>query len=178
VPIIENHIAACLNKHNPTRAKWGGEVIHRFTLNDGEDDVVRASDFLKAYPGLGGCMSYDLCIKKNGIIQQALPTNRHGWHAKGWSKTRLGIAVFGDFRTEQPTDAQWESLVWLLAQLSVMKNAIRFAAHDQLTNASNDPDKKCPGYNLNMNLLHDYVKLGIKEIGQSTLIKSGFTLEV
>jgi len=181
-PQVENCIADCLLPENEYRTKqFSGQAIHRFTLTEYAhkriDDAREAAKFLQMYPGLGGVMAYELCIRRDGVIQQALPLDRWGWHAKGWSRTHLGIAVFGDFRHEDPTDEQWHSLVWLLARLAETIGRINFAGHSDLPNSSNDSTKVCPGPGLDMNLLRDHVIIELRRRGANALETAGIQLK-
>jgi hypothetical protein len=64
---------------------------------------------------------------------------------------------------------QWESLVWLLTHLSLLRCRIAFAPHDANAAWSQDPNKECPGKYVNMNLLHDHVRFEIYKKGSDAL---------
>lgn len=125
-------------------------TISRHFVGKGIPEVARAT---------GGQQPYTFYVLKDGSIEQALELYDYGPHAMRWNDTGIGIACVGDFRFEEPTDEQWESLVWLCAQLCECCG-IRpkdVWGHTELPNSSADPDKECPGKYLPTHKLREQV---------------------
>lgn len=175
---IINSIAECQDETHTLRpsAAHVGEVIHRFYL-EGCECAADIAAFERTLEVLGHRMAYQLVVWPDGRIEQSLCLDALGWHAKGWSRTHLGVAVFGDFRRHEPTHAQRESLVWLLAGLSRVKGSINFAGHDQMPGSSSDPDKICPGKYLDIGDLHHSVSWALQDSGWRELEGEGLIRE-
>lgn len=99
--------------------------------------------------GITSGIGYHFYIEKSGTIHRGNPENMIGAHVYQHNNYTLGISHQGNFEKEQPTDAQWNSLVKLVAYLcqkysitpsrSTIKGHREFSGHE-----SND----CPGSNL------------------------------
>lgn len=146
-------------------------VVHRLgtSLGTTAREVAAAfrdtSNHWSAGSYTGGQVPYSLFIGQNGDIEQLLELKDIGWHARRWSRPGIGIAVSGDFRTdEHPTPQQWESLVSVCAILGYWIRVYHLCGHDELPRASADPYKRCPGKNLNMDDLRDQVENRIREV--------------
>lgn len=99
--------------------------------------------------GINGGIGYHFYIEKDGTVHRGNPETMIGAHVYQHNRYTLGISHQGNFNNEQPTDAQWNSLVKLVAYLcakysitpsrSTIKGHREFSGHE-----SND----CPGNNL------------------------------
>lgn len=123
-----------------------GLVVHRCESGATGTEVKIA----EAKHGLG----YHFFIRRDGTVDQMYDEQTIVWHARHWSATTIAIAVHGDFvpedksRYSRPTDPQLQALIELLTVLSVRYNNPWIKGHTDLTNASFDPAKVCPGRNL------------------------------
>lgn len=81
--------------------------------------------------GWPGC-AYAFVILKNGTIQHADDIDRMTHHVGNSNRFAVGVCLVGDFRTEQPTEAQKESLRHLHAKLvEVLPNYKRTRGHNE-----------------------------------------------
>lgn len=151
---VVDSIAECQDpEHKLRETPWRGEVIHRFGV-PGIHDARGIAAFDRLQMGLGGKMAYTIVIQPHGVIEQALPFDRIGWHAKGHSRDRLGIACIGDFRRDLMPEEQYAALVKLLTWLSLEKGYMKFNGHTLMENATNYPHHECPGSKLDMERLY------------------------
>jgi len=175
---IVNRISECFDASHRSRKKQiEGEIVHRFGLNLAHD-AAGVARFARLDANVGSKMAYTFVVLEDGTIEQALPLDAIGWHARGWSETHLGIAVLGDFRKHLPTVNQLQALIELLAELSAMRGSITFGAHDQFPNSSNDPNKQCPGEFLDCGALRDQVRQRLRDRAKDVLIDSGLFLDL
>jgi len=96
------------------------------------------------------------------MVEQMLKLNDTGWHARRWSRAGVGIACLGDFRSEYPSLEMWESLVTLCSTLCHWIGVCEIYSHSELPFASKDPEKQCPGKNLDMDRLRGSVTQKVK----------------
>lgn len=143
---IINRIAECLNHGQRDRADpWDGETIHRYGV-EGVHNAIGVAMFDRQLPQLGSAMAYHFVISPIGVIEQALPIGKIGWHAMSWSKTRVGIACLGDFTKQAPSAEQWAAAHWLVTMLMVVRGSGQnVTGHDELPGGSRDLTKRCPG---------------------------------
>jgi hypothetical protein len=138
-------------------------VIHRTDLHnktDANPDPVsdkdlggkRLCEIFKAHPdpspkGLGTCglVPYHVLIKMDGTAEQMLPLTRRAAHARSYNSWSLAVAVVGDLTERSMVDVQWQSLLRVCLALAPINKGLSVIGHTDLTNASVDPDKKCPG---------------------------------
>lgn len=146
-----------------TRDAIQGVVVHRIevsqedsTYRDDPFDVLR---FFREHPigvgATGGDMPYPVLITPDGRVTQTLPLLRISPHAVRHNPTTIGVAALGDFRREPPSALQREALVWVCAALlaQCQHEAPILFGHDELSEATRDPNKECPGRHLDMNAL-------------------------
>jgi len=137
-----------------------GVIVHRIevsqedpTYGDNPGEVAR---FFRDHPigrrATGGAMPYPILIDDAGIIFQTAPLSLITPHAVSHNPSTVGVACIGDFRTRSPSAAQTTALISvcasLLAQFDLPPEALH--GHDELTGASHDPEKECPGKTLSM----------------------------
>lgn len=134
--------------------------VHRIDV--GETAAEIAESFrtdLASYTG--GEMPYALILRRDGVWEQALRLYDYAPHARKWSSKAIGLGLVGDFRNHQAPDAQ---LIGLWNMLQIMRDMLggvdKIVAHDELPGGSRDPNKACPGWNLQVSdlrweLYHD-----------------------
>lgn len=83
--------------HHTACSQATPEEIHRWHLNNG-------------WAGAG----YNLYVRKDGTIYELRDIDCVGAHAYGSNSNSVGICCEGNFEVEQMTDAQVESVKWLL----------------------------------------------------------------
>lgn len=115
-------------------------------------DVFEAHEFHQQERGWSG-IGYNYFIEKNGDIVEGRGHNV-GAHVYGHNRTTLGICITGDFEIEQPTDAQYRSLIklcdHLLKEHSLPVDCI--VGHRDL-----DSKTSCPGKNVNFAIIRNKV---------------------
>lgn len=101
----------------------------------------------------GGQNPYTFIIGENGAVWQCLPLDDAGSHARRWNSVAVGVALIGDFRKEQPTDAQEKALGGLLVVLCMalaLDPLTQIKGHSELPGGSSSPSKVCPGHFLDL----------------------------
>lgn len=138
-------------------------VIHRCKLSDstnffdykrvyGDTEEEVASFFVNemGWPGF----PYHYSINKDGSIHQCQPISFITYHVSGYNKEGVAIRLDGDFRTEEPTKAQFNSLVVIAGNLLEL-----FSLEvDSVVRHNDFPDHKmkyCPGKNIDMAKLRE-----------------------
>ena len=82
-------------------------------------------------------MSYHFVVRKDGVIEQAVPLDRIAPAAKGMNSTGIQVCVVGDFTQKKPTKAQVASVTELLFRLRRAFPKAEVVGHS--------PSKPCPG---------------------------------
>lgn len=159
---VRNRIADCVDGKPHSRALKDIDkvVVHRIERELGLDAPAIARSFqdtakFKAGSYTGGEMPYTFIICEDGMVDQALELSDAGPHVRRYNHCAVGVAVIGDFRYDEPKAAQWVNLVELSVELLrwLGLGSHGLYGHDELPDASADPLKKCPGKNLDMNVL-------------------------
>lgn len=132
-----------VSQEDPSYADTAGDVARFFA----EHEIGKKAT--------GGAMPYPILIAPDGSIVQTVPLERITPHARSHNKTGIGVGCLGDFRAREPSPAQLRSLVLVCASLcrSFEVNFDSVSGHDELTEASSDPDKECPGRAISMDEL-------------------------
>jgi len=100
--------------------------------------------------GTGRRPPYHVLIRQDGIAEQCLPLSIAGAHCVGRNHQSLAVAVVGDFRHILPSAAQWDALVWVVAQWMPINGGLDTVGHSEIPNGSHDPNKICPGRHINV----------------------------
>lgn len=114
--------------------------------------------------GLG--IGYHFLVRKDGSIYEGRPIEYVGAHAYGSNYNSIGICCEGNFETEQMTDAQVQSVRWLINYLKEKYGNLRVRKHSEVCKTS------CPGKNyrftevtnVEIKLVVDEKKERIKEL--------------
>lgn len=120
-------------------------VVHH-TGNPWDDDLS-AEDIHRSHQAQGwsGC-GYHYIVRKNGQIEQGRPEWAIGSHALGENWHTIGIHVCGNFEIAVPTDAQIESLAyligWICEKYDIIPNSDHVVGHRDLMATA------CPGEEL------------------------------
>ena len=120
-------------------------VIHH-TGNPEDDDLsaeeIHESHLAQGWAGIG----YHFVIRKDGTIEQGRPIDTIGAHAYGANSHTIGIHVCGNFELAYPTQAQVESLSylvgWVAEQYNIPPDYMHVVGHRDLMATA------CPGENL------------------------------
>ena len=120
-------------------------VIHH-TGNPEDDDLsaeeIHESHLAQGWAGIG----YHFVIRKDGTIEQGRPMDAIGAHAYGENSHTVGIHVCGNFDLVSPTQAQVESLSylvgWVAEYYGVTPDYMHVVGHRDLMATA------CPGENL------------------------------
>jgi len=136
-------------------------TIHRCGLGETAAEVAHAYEggCHEAAKATGCRMPYTHVVRRSGLIEQSIGWSEVGPHACAWNAKSASVAVVGDFRERPPTDAQWDSLVWLCCVASILIGGVSgIYGHDELVDGSRDPRKRCPGSHLDLGVLRSCVR--------------------
>lgn len=130
----------------------------------------------------GGQVPYHILIRKNGDIEQALPLLKKGAHCVGYNWQSWGVAVAGDFRGQEPTQDQIDSLDWILARMPNVNAGLKIRAHDRMSGGSLDSTKVCPGPLLDLDAacertMHARIPWSVDQDPWVRLQRCGFVLQ-
>jgi hypothetical protein len=114
----------------------------------------------------------------DGIVWQAIHLNEVGPHARCWSHSYIGIACIGDFRHEEPSPAQRNALIDLLAGICAAfafdpYRAIR--GHGEVQGGEKAPSAPgaCPGSMMDLNAIRYDTEQVMKERACRALLERG-----
>jgi hypothetical protein len=152
---IIDSVDLCLDANHCSRARDPiGLAVHRFGV-PGCHDAAGVARFCRGEASVGRKMAYNYVISPCGLVEQALPDRRWGWHVRGWSSRYIGIALLGDFRNTPPTADASFSLLRLCKSLMLTyclaADAVK--GHNELPGGSAYPDHQCPGRLLSLDVL-------------------------
>lgn len=142
-------------------------VVHRIEVSQEDpsysDTAAGVARFFAEHEvgrqATGGQMPYPILIAADGSVVQTLPLDRVAPHARSHNVSGIGVGCLGDFREREPPAAQLNALVEVCASLcrsfTIKPDAV--SGHDELIDASHDPDKECPGRTISMDGLRSRV---------------------
>lgn len=103
-------------------------VIHH-TGNPADDDLsaeqIHASHLMQGWSGIG----YHYVIRKDGTVELGRPEWAVGAHAHGFNWNTIGIHLCGNFEIATPTQAQIESLAYLVGYLCEQYDLVPDSRH-------------------------------------------------
>ena len=85
-------------------------------------------------------IAYHFLVGKSGTIYEGRALNVRGTHVEGFNTGSVGICLLGDFRYEQPTQAQLDAALQLVRWLAAELQLTHLAGHSDF-----NPDTTCPG---------------------------------
>ncbi len=148
---IIQRVAECDDQlHRMRRESPEGITLHMFGV-PGVHDMAGIARFYRGHPEwTGGQMPYTYGVLAGGFVEQGLPLNEVGPHAKRWNSSTIGVVSLGDFNRHAPTSAQWHSCLDLCAELCVAfrldpRSKTDVAGHTERPHSTNTPGKVCPG---------------------------------
>ncbi|MCR8656916.1 peptidoglycan recognition protein family protein [Paenibacillus endoradicis] len=117
-------------------------IHHSLTLSGSAQAFATYHVNTNGWPGI----AYTYVIDRDGTINQCLDHTTVGYHVGNSNKHALGICLVGDFRTQQPTDAQYKSALELVKWLQLqLPSAVEVKGHSQYPGYS---WKACPVINM------------------------------
>lgn len=120
-------------------------VIHH-TGNPADDDLsaeqIHASHLMQGWSGIG----YHFVVRKDGTVEVGRPEWASGAHAYGENSHTIGIHVCGNFELATPTQAQIESLAYLVGYLCEQYDLVPDSRH--VVGHRNLMATACPGKQL------------------------------
>jgi N-acetyl-anhydromuramyl-L-alanine amidase AmpD len=99
--------------------------------------------FAKPEQKTGGLFPYHFLVTKTGAVLQFVRLSRTALGAGKYNTTSINVAWEGDFRKELLHAMQWNTGVLLTRALGRWSETIK--GHSDLSGASADPNKVCPG---------------------------------
>lgn len=140
------------------------------------DIIQRFEEDPEMFKYTGGKTPYTFLVDKKGVIYQCLEIRDIAPHARRWNVPAISIGIIGDLRKRSPTNQQYSNLVGFCALLCPFldidplsevdleasvrlgpgqygrgyKKAPALGGHTEYPGSSSDPNKECPGANLNL----------------------------
>ena len=90
-------------------------IILHHRAGHGDVQSIHDLHLKRKYAGIG----YHFYIRQDGIVYKGRPVKYIGAHCKDNNSLSIGICLEGDFRVEQPTPEQLDSLSALVRQLKM-----------------------------------------------------------
>lgn len=166
-----------------------GIAAHHTAGKGGPEAIARWHVLGKWWPGI----AYDFVIDDNAgpsKIYQTTDLRRATYHAGLHNRTRIGVAIVGNFDKGVPHPNQLHACAWLCAALCLLLNlkdpgdwvgpAILpgrvVSGHRELFGSSTKLGKTCPGRRFNMTELRELTALTMLDIGSSNLLDHGIQL--
>lgn len=119
-------------------------IHHSLTVTGTPEAFANYHVQANGWPGI----AYPFVIPKDGTIYWCLDLELISYHVGNSNRHALGICLVGDFRTQQPTPAQLDSLNRLLKYLQgILPNMKQILGHSEYPGYS---WKQCPVINMNM----------------------------
>lgn len=133
--------------------------VHRCGLGASAAAIAEAFRTVDgAYQATSGRMPYAFVVAPDGLIEQAALVVEVTPHVRGWNEACIGVCLIGDMRYEPPTSVQLRAAQWLCARLAALVGGpSKVWGHDELSGASADTGKRCPGRQLNMPAFRELV---------------------
>jgi N-acetyl-anhydromuramyl-L-alanine amidase AmpD len=129
-------------------------VVHHTASNpDITVEDIHQMHLRNGWTGIG----YHLVIYPDGSVHQGRPIEMLGAHCQGYNNRSIGINLTGNFEEIQPTQAQVDALVLLLADLMRQYNI----PPEQVTGHNVWNATACPGANLDA-ILPDIVAAAVR----------------
>jgi len=92
------------------RSKTEQYILHHTAGSQASPEQIHQMHLNKGWAGAG----YNLYVRKDGTIYELRDIDCVGAHAYGSNSNSVGICCEGNFEVEQMTDAQVNSVKWLL----------------------------------------------------------------
>ncbi|MEE8409324.1 MAG: peptidoglycan recognition family protein [Myxococcota bacterium] len=150
-----------------------GVVVHRIEVSqedvDYADTPVDIIRFFRDHPtgveATGGKMPYPILIAADGTVTQTVPLGCITPHAKAHNADKIGVACIGDFRNQRLPAAQRRGFIRVVTDVMRLCNleATCLHGHDELSDASEDPDKECPGHAMDLPWLRDSIAMSVEQ---------------
>jgi hypothetical protein len=122
-------------------------IVHHSAVAGTSDqfDAINNYHKSKGFPKsrLGYYTGYHFTIDKEGRTRQTKYNDEVGAHTIGWNTDSIGVCLFGDFNSEQPTTKQKEALNRLKDKLGLPMDLHR----------NKQSNRTCPGTNVTLEIL-------------------------
>lgn len=133
-------------------SKAGGNNPKEIIVHHSEHSTANVYDIDRWHKDRGWCgIGYQYFIDKQGNIYTGRPENWTGTHCIDHNTKSIGICLQGRLQVESVTDAQYQSLLWLIKDIQNRHGNMPVYGHKEL----NPTD--CPG-NLDLNKLRNDLK--------------------
>lgn len=128
----------------------GKDIPNNLSLGDTGPEIAKQFLFNpEVAKYTGGQNPYTFYIDPGvGKIWQALPIDEVGNHARRWNVPGLGIALIGDYRHEEPSNALWGAAKVLCGHLVEALGLTPWDIQGHTESgpgATSTPGKQCPG---------------------------------
>ncbi len=137
--ILEKNLQ--FKKQTRARTETNRVIIHHSASHDVGVETIHQWHLDRGWHGIG----YHFCIRKNGDIERGRDEATVGAHAgKSGNHDSIGVCLLGNYEEEAPTDAQMNSLVWLIKEYLTPKyGVLEVQGHNEFMSTA-CPGKKFP----------------------------------
>ena len=163
-----------------------GVVVHHTKGRGDPYDIARGHTLDRGWPGI----AYHFVIMGGpgaSSVFQTLPLDMASYHAGLHNRTRIGIAIVGDYDRGKPYPNDLHACAWLCGVLCLaldLKDPADWvgpvilpgrvvAGHRELFGATTKIGKTCPGKRFNMNELRELTALRMIDIGATDALDHG-----
>lgn len=167
--------------HRCSFAHWDA-LQNRFPISDYDLAGTELAKRFRENPhlGTGQRVPYHLTITTGGQVEQLLPLNRRGAHARGVNWCSWAVTAIGDTDQREMHGKQWEPLIETVRLMRDLCPNAEIVGHTDIPGASGDPNKRCPGRYLSMEAVRravgPVVELVTPELAEAAAISAGLVL--
>lgn len=149
-------------------------IHHSLTKEGSAESYANYHVTTHGWPGIG----YQYVIEKDGTIKVGNDIDAKSYHVGNHNRYAIGICLTGDFRTQDPTEEQKESLYNLVDAIQTeYKHVDKIKGHNELSGYS---WKKCPEFDFRAVLAAEEIeangKVEASEVPETYKIQEGDTL--
>jgi len=116
-------------------------IHHSLTKTGTPEAFARYHVETNGWPGIG----YHYTIQQDGTIYICNDIETISYHVGNSNKASIGICLVGDFRTEKPTEAQYQACLELVRTLQQAYPKTQIKGHSELPGYAS---KQCPVINM------------------------------
>ena len=140
------------------RTRTGRIILHHTASADVPASTIHQWHLNQGWSGIG----YHFVIRAGGAIERGRPENTIGAHAgPAGNGDSIGVVLTGNFEYDKPTEAQLDSLVWLITQyLEPKYGKLQVMGHKDVM-ATACPGKLFPWDELRRKLLEGVVDVAL-----------------
>jgi len=114
-------------QHSNEPTNWIKIIIHHTSNSNTIQKIINLHVMKNQWSSIG----YHFLIGKNGQIYYSRKLNTAGAHCYGYNRNSIGIALFGNFDNDEPTEKQIISLKKLISSIKNKYEIRKILGHNQ-----------------------------------------------